>query len=237
MLNQLTPQEMACRVKIRALIFDMDGLLFDTERISIPAWQEAGQEFGYTIPTSLVLKTIGMDKRATREVHLNYFGKDYPFDEINLIKKERLKQYIEKYGLPRKEGVSEILQLVKELRLKSALATSSSRQMTNYLLTKANLNDFFDVVICGDEVTRVKPDPEIFLKAATYLGVLTEECLVLEDSPNGIRAAWEAGMLAVLVPDLREIPPEVERLAFQKMTSLVEVTHWLKAKLKNEEIL
>lgn len=213
--------------KISAVIFDMDGLMFDTERISTPAWQKAGADLGYLIPESLIFSTIGVTGEGTEAIHMNHFGADYPYAEVNRRKKENLQRHIEEHGLPIKKGLLELISFLRQKSLPTAVATSSSRAIVFFYLGKAWLADGFDVVICGDEVARGKPLPDIFLKAAEKLGVPPGECLVLEDSENGIRAAHAAGTIPVLIPDLREVPEKVQKLAFKQFGTLLEVRDYL----------
>jgi HAD superfamily hydrolase (TIGR01509 family) len=212
---------------ITAVIFDMDGLMFDTERISTPAWQKAGADLGYTIPESLILSTVGVGGSETRAIHMNHFGPAYPYAEINERKKENLREHLDRHGMPCKPGLVELLDYLDEIKMPAAIATSSARPVVSLYLEKAGLTDRFAHVICGDEVTHSKPAPDIFLAAARNLGMSPGECLVLEDSENGIRAASAAGAIPVLVPDLREVPLAVRKLAFLEFETLHEVRDYL----------
>ncbi|RPJ08229.1 MAG: HAD family phosphatase [Spirochaetaceae bacterium] len=213
--------------RIKAVIFDMDGLIFDTERISIPAWQKAGRKHGYEITTPHIIQTIGFDLKGTEEVLKHHYGEDFPFAQIRALKIEYIKEGFINDAPPLKKGVCELLSWLSNREIPIALGTSSERKRVLEYLQSAGILCFFQTVVCGDEVTHGKPAPDIFLEAAKKLGIPANNCLVLEDSENGIRAAQTAGMMPILVPDIREVPTEVQALAKKVFSSLTEVIDFL----------
>lgn len=212
---------------IELIIFDMDGLMFDTERLSYQAWKEAADLYNYHIDQDLFEKTIGTNLTKTKEIYFDYFGSSFPFD---LIKDERVKlsdKFVKINGVPIKNGLYELLAYLSLKNIKTAVATSTSRIRALNLLSLAQIVDQFDYILCGDEVENSKPNPEIFLKVASKLESKPSKCLVLEDSELGILAAHNAGMMPLMVPDLIEPSEDTQKLLYQRMNSLVEVKLFL----------
>ena len=207
---------------IRAVIFDMDGLMLDTERLAQQAWQHAGAELGYPLPDELYLQAIGRTAVATEALLRNGFGADFPFPAIYARKQQYYHEALAQ-AIPTKTGLFELLALVDRLGLPKAVATSTARPLAIKKLTTAGLFPHFAVIVCGDEIANGKPAPDIFLAAAAKLAIAPAHCLVLEDSPAGIQAAHAAGMVPIHVPDLIAATPETRRLAYQVVPSLHEV--------------
>lgn len=216
MLNSLQPP-------ITAVIFDMDGLMIDTERMAQRAWQRAGAEFGFTLPDALYLQAVGRTAKSTAELFRAGMGATFPFEAVYERKQHYLYSAIEEEGIPTKAGLLELLALVEQQGLAKAVATSTARVLAIKKLTAAGLLPYFDTMVCGDEVTHGKPAPDIFLAAAAKLDVAPEYCVVLEDSSAGIKAAHAAGMRAIWVPDLIQPTPDLTPLAFRVLGDLYEV--------------
>ncbi len=215
------------QLEIELIIFDMDGLMFDTEKLSYQAWKAAAGLYNYQIDQDLFEKTIGTNLAKTKEIYFDYFGSSFPFD---LIKDERVKlsnEFVKTNGVPIKNGLYELLAYLSLKNIKTAVATSTSRIRALNLLSLAQIDDQFDYIICGDEVENSKPNPEIFLKVASKLKCNPSTCLVLEDSELGILAAHNAGMMPLMVPDLIEPNEDTQKLLYQRMKSLVEVKMFL----------
>lgn len=220
-------ESMEKRLDIELIIFDMDGLMFDTEKISYEAWKEAAALFGYNIDSDIFEKTIGTNLTKTKEVYLEHFGDDFPFD---LIRDNRVKisdKRIKSNGVPIKKGLHELLNYLHISNVKMAVATSTSRKRALNLLKLVQIDNFFDYILCGDEIVNSKPDPEIFLKVANELKCSPTKCLVLEDSEMGIIAAYIAGMIPIMIPDLKEPSEEIQKFIFCRMNNLLEVKSFL----------
>ncbi|MDP4143558.1 MAG: HAD family phosphatase [Bacillota bacterium] len=213
--------------EIKSIIFDMDGLMFDTERLSFASWRQAAGKYGYEIEEEILKKTLGTNLIRTKEIYIQHFGQQFPIDEIVKDRFEIAEQHIIENGVSVKEGLYVLLDYLNSLDIKKAVATSTSRERATNLIKMANVYEHFDYIICGDEIEQGKPHPEIFLKAAEKLGCLPENCMVLEDSQTGILAAYRAGMMPVMIPDLKEPDEETQKLLFRQMKNLSEVKLFL----------
>ena len=210
-------------LNLQLIIFDMDGLMLDTEKISYEAWRAAATNHGYTIDKALFEKTLGRSMLHTQALFMEAFGEDFPFEKVKADRVILSSDMIETRGVPIKKGLFELLDYIRSSDIKMAVATSTSRQRALGLLRKAGVDTYFDTIFCGDEITHSKPDPEIFLKVAERLNCKPENCLVLEDSESGIQAAYSGGMIPIMIPDLKEPTKEVAALAYKRMGSLLEV--------------
>lgn len=187
---------------IKAVIFDMDGILFDTERIAMQSWEKAGKDLGVTGMGEIVPSVLGLNSMASWEIISQRVGEDFPYDEFRKIAREYSFAYFEKYGVPVKDGVRIALSYLKKKGYLTAVGTSTSRNSAMHHFEQTGLTEYFDAFACGDEIEHSKPEPDVFLLAAKRLGVSPECCMVMEDSPNGLKAASAAGMIPVMVPDL-----------------------------------
>ena len=206
-----------------AVIFDMDGIIFDTEHVALRIWKQVGEEFGLGDLDAVYPSCIGTTAVRTREILLETYGSDFPYEPFNC----RVRQlYEDSYlceGLPVKPGVRELLSALSVSDAALALASSTRIETVLRELCDAGFLDFFDVVLGGDTITHSKPHPEIFLRAAELLNVPPEDCYVIEDSFNGIRAAAAAGMHPLMVPDMLQPTEEILSLAERIFPSLNEV--------------
>lgn len=215
-------------MKPELVIFDMDGLMFDTERIYYKAWQEGARVHGYELTWDVYVQLVARNSRYIEKVLKKIYGEDFPYERVAEEKRRLADESIEKEGLIVKEGLYELLDALDEVGIKKAVATSSVREKALRYLERAKVKERFDYIICGSDVVESKPNPEIFLKAAEKLGALPEHCMVLEDSRLGLRAAKAGGMWPVLVPDLVEPDEEMRENAYKVVTSLNEVISLLK---------
>ncbi len=208
---------------IRAVLFDMDGLMLDTERIAQRAWQRAGAQRGYDFPSDVYLQAVGRTKADTAVVFKQAYGDDFPFQELYARKQAFYYEMLESEPIPIKAGLIDLLDRIDELGLSKAVATSTARPSALKKLTLTGLIERFTTIVGGDEVVNGKPAPDIFLTAAQRLGIAPAHCLVLEDSEAGIRAAHAAGMTPVMVPDLKQPSDDVRGLAHMVAHSLTDV--------------
>ena len=194
-----------------AVIFDMDGLMFDTERIAVEAWQQAGRVSGYDIPEALIIQTVGRNAHDTQILFEQALEPPFNFHRVRALRLKYAADIIAQRGVPVKNGLCELLDVLATNGIVKAIATSTERLRAETLLTHANLREQFEVLICGDEVQHGKPAPDIFLRAAQRLQAMPQQCFVLEDSESGIQAAVNAKMRPIMIPDLK--PPSQEILA------------------------
>ena len=193
-------------LKIKGAVFDMDGLLIDTEKLYVRYWRQAARELGYDMQDWHVYAIRSLARPYSIKKLKQFFGEDCPTEEIRARRTELIMEHIRKYGVETKPGMSELLGYLKEHGIRLAVATSTASDRTYPLLDSINARRYFDAVICGDMIITGKPDPCIYQTAAAALGLCPEECAAFEDSPNGIRSAHDAGCKAIMIPDLT--PPD-----------------------------
>ena len=188
---------------IKAVLFDMDGTIFDTEAIYRRAWIRAAKDVGFNVDMDRFFELIcGLNMADMTALVHRVYGEDVPFEEVRAQRRVYIEEDLAAIGLQFKSGAPEILYALKEEGIRIALVTSSGRPLVDRYLRMSGLEDVFDVIMTGETVAHGKPHPEIFLTAAAKLGIEPQCCMVVEDSPNGIRAGHAAGMYTVMVPDL-----------------------------------
>ncbi len=216
-----------------AVLFDLDGLMLDTERMAIAAWTHALTEWGYSPRAVSFGRLIGLTASDTAAVLYEIYGPEFPYPEVFAKRNSFYEDDIETNGIPVKPGLLELLDYLEANQVVKAVASSTPCWFAPRKLAHAGLDQRFNVVICGDMVQRGKPAPDLFLEAARQLNVPPESCIVLEDSEVGILAARAAGMLPVMIPDLKPPAPEVGKLAFRVLHSLKEVIPLMDDFLRN----
>ncbi len=195
---------------IKGAVFDMDGLMFDSERIVYENWQKMMDEHGYEYNLDIFKNTIGLRSDVTEQYYKSLYGEDFDYASLKTESRKLFYDRMENNEVPIKKGLFEILDYLKSKGIKIALATSSSRAYAEFMTKKAEVYDYFDALVCADDVTNGKPHPEVFLKAAGKLGVNPEACIAFEDSINGIKSAHSAGMTTVMVPDYLQPTEEIK---------------------------
>ena len=208
---------------MNTVIFDMDGLMFDTERVFIKAWDYAGEKIGIGKAGYMTLKTLGMNIIMSRKVWLEEFGDIYNEDSLRKYTKEFLVKYYSENKVPIKKGLHSLLDYLHNKGCKLAVASSSPKWEVESHLQDANVVDYFNVVICGDMISKSKPEPEIYLKTCEILKEKPEDCYALEDSKNGLISAYRAGCKPIMVPDLWQPDEEITRILYKKFANLEEV--------------
>lgn len=208
---------------VRGVVFDMDGLMFDTERIFVQAWDAAGERMGVGKAGYMVLKTIGMSTQAAYGLWTAQFGADFDMDALRAHTRTFLDAYYRTHDIPLKPGLFEALDALKARGLALAVATSTKRAEALGHLDAAGVTGYFDELIFGDMVGRTKPDPEPYRLACQRLGLPPESCLALEDSPSGIRSAHGAGLRVAMIPDLFAPDADILGRLCARLDSLHEV--------------
>jgi len=212
---------------IRAVIFDMDGLMFDTERISKTAWGIAGKECGIDNGEALIYSAFGRSRAEISAMLRERCGADFPCERFFTRRVEIMDAIIAKDGLPVKPGLYELLDFLSRSGYRRAVATSTRRGRAMRYFELAGITGCFDVIATGDMVTRGKPFPDVFLKACELLDEAPENCLALEDSLNGIRAAANGNLHPFMVPDLVELNEETLGILCGKGETLHDVIPFL----------
>lgn len=205
---------------MKAVIFDMDGVLFDTESLGFSAWDYACKKLNIKPASKLACKTLGMNEAAVNEVFRKYYGSDFEIQKFRSLCREYTYAHFEKHGIPQKPYLEETLKRLKSGGFKIALASSTGSNGVYRNLKDAKIETFFDAVVCGDRIQNSKPAPDIYLAAAGALAVSPADCFAVEDSKNGILSAHSAGMNVIMIPDLWQGDTETHALLFAKCQDL-----------------
>lgn len=211
----------------KAVVFDMDGVIFDSERAVMQCWKEVASRHNIPDIEKAILACTGTTMVRTREIMLNLYGADFPYDEYARESSVIFHSRYDGGRLPMKPGVKELLTFLKERGKKIALASSTRQQVVMDELRDAGIIEYFDRIICGDMVSRSKPAPDIFLKACEELNISPSDSYAIEDSYNGIRAAHAGGLHPIMVPDLLPADEEMQSLAEIVLPNLTSVKEYL----------
>lgn len=211
----------------KAVIFDMDGVIFDTERVYLEIWQSVFEKYGYKMTKELYVNVMGTGRKNVIKTFLENFGDDLPIEKMYEEKDNQLFYIRENQGIPLKEGVKELFSMLKEKNYKIALATSAKRERVEKQIKDKWLKESFDAIVCGDDVEKGKPSPDIFLKAAKKIDVEPENCFVVEDSPAGIKAAFSGGMKGIHVEDLKAADEDILKYCEKNFKNLQEIKEYL----------
>ena len=212
---------------MKAVIFDMDGVLLDTENLTFRLGVEVMAEMGLKLTREIYIDTLGRTWGDTQVIYRGHFGADLDMDTLRKRALEAEKAHAECFGYDVMRGVLILLDWLDEHGIPAAVATSSARARAEEKLTRSGLRERFAAVIGGDQVSRSKPEPDIYLAAAWALGVEPKDCAVFEDSPAGVRAARAAGMAVAMVPDMVPADAETAALADVVLGSLGDAPQWL----------
>ncbi len=205
------------------VIFDMDGLMIDSESLAVRNWLRVAQTLGFDVDTDVVISTAGTTRQRTQEILQAHLGDRFPLQEAAELYAQLSEETYRTEGVAIKPGLLQLLDYLDVRRIPTCVATSSSRANAEMKLGIVGLTDRFIFFVCGDEVEHSKPAPDIFLAACARGGVLPAEALVLEDSTNGLSAAVAAGIPCVVVPDLVPLTPAHRSQAAAVCDSLADV--------------
>ncbi len=206
--------------EIKGVIFDMDGLMIDSESVTFINHKKIIADMGYDLTFDVFKKTIGCRSLETGEFYKSIYSQDLDCEKLRLESKKLYREYLEKNGVPVKKGLFELLEYLKSKKIKCAVATSTRTQSASYALEKAGITPYMDVFVFGDMVENGKPAPDIFLKACAMIGEKPEDCLGIEDSYNGVRAIYSAKMMAAMVPDILQPTDEMKEKTYVIVDSL-----------------
>ncbi|MFM6906905.1 MAG: bifunctional mannitol-1-phosphate dehydrogenase/phosphatase [Acinetobacter tjernbergiae] len=200
---------------VQGALFDMDGTMFDTERLRFQTLKQASNELiGQEFSDEYLMQCLGLSAKASEQLAQKFYGTDVPYTSIRKRADEIELAFVRQNGVPIKKGLIQVLERLRKSGLRMAVATSSRRAIAEEYLINANVYKFFDLLVCGDEVEQGKPHPEIFITAAQRLNLQPQQCLMFEDSENGINSASEAGGITILLKDIKE--PSDQMLAQTK---------------------
>ncbi len=187
---------------IKAVLFDMDGLITDTEKLLSRFWCEAAREMGFPMTPQHVLGIRSLSARFAAPHLRGIFGESFDYQKVRARRLELMNAFIAENGIEAKAGLFELLEFIKSHSLKCAVCTATDRERTARYLKSLGAYDYFDAFVCGDMIANGKPEPDTYIEGARALGLAPCECLALEDSPNGVTSAWRAGCKVVMIPDL-----------------------------------
>lgn len=214
---------------IKAIIFDMDGLMIDSERVTFECYQEKLKDMNLTMDEEFYKTLLGKPIKGIYQRFYDVYGNDFPIENVIQDVHQLMAERFETEGVPVKKGLVELLHYLKDNNYKTIVATSSNRDRVDKILAQAKITEFFDDSICGDEVTKGKPNPEVFLKSCQKLGVNVDEAIVLEDSEAGIQASYDANIKVICIPDMKYPEKQYEEKTFKILKDLTEVTAYLKS--------
>ena len=214
---------------IKAIIFDMDGLMIDSERVTFECYQEILKGMNLTMDEEFYKTLLGKPLKGIYQRFYDVYGNDFPIEDVIKDVHALMAKRFETEGVPIKTGLKSLLEYLKENNYKTIVATSSNRDRVDTILSQAQITDYFDDSICGDEVTKGKPNPEVFLKSCQKLGVNVDEAIVLEDSEAGIQASYDAGIKVICIPDMIYPEKQYEEKTFKILKDLNDVTEYLKS--------
>ncbi len=214
-------------MSVKAVIFDMDGLMINSEVVTYEAFRSQFEPMGFTYPHDFYVGFIGKKEAQIMEAHYKRYGRDIDMPAIMQNVYRYIADYFKTNGVPVKDGLRELLQYLKDEGIPAVVATSSKRERVDDILKDADLTQYFKATVCGDEVKMSKPDPEIFIKACEKIGVAPAEAIVLEDSEAGIEAAHNAAIPVICVPDMKYPEDKYAKMTLKIEDSLYGVKDFL----------
>lgn len=221
-IEMLKPEWGASR-PIRGVLFDMDGLVVDTEKLFSRFWMEACHFYGFPMTREQSLQMRSLSKGAGQAKLSSFFGPDAAYPVIRDKRIELMDAYIARHGVEPKPGIRELLEHLKGRGIPCAITSSSPVERIQSFLGPLGLYGYFDQIISGHDVPNGKPAPDIYLYGAAALGLKPEDCLALEDSPAGICSAYAAGCLPVMVPDQDQPDDKTRTMLFAVAQTLADV--------------
>ena len=210
-------------MKIKGVIFDMDGLMIDTEKIYNHYLCRAANELGYPMTREHALLLRSLDEKQAGPLMQQYLGREYDHEKVLKLYRGYIREYFAAHEIERKPGLFELLEYLTEHGYRTCVATATEKKTAKAFLERIGAAKYFDELCSGSELEHSKPAPDIYLKAAREIGCDPKECLALEDSPNGVRSAHAAGCRTVMVPDLTRPDKELRDTTFAVAETLFDV--------------
>lgn len=212
--------------KCDAIVFDMDGVIFDSERLVLSCWEKVAEKYRFEGMHEVFMPCIGTNSVKTKEIVLDHYGRDFPYDKFSIEVSALFHDIADSGGLALKKGIRELLDYLKEEGIPTAVASSTRLEVVTKQLKQAGLYDYFKVVTGGDQLKRSKPEPDIYLLTCEKMGVSPANAYAIEDSYNGIRSSYGAGMMPVMVPDMLPPTDEMREKSVIVLEDLLQVRDW-----------
>ena len=206
--------------KVKAVIFDLDGTLTDTEKYYQIAWPKALEHFGYTMEKEKALELRSLGRPFAPAKFKEWYGEDFDYMKVREYRKGLVEEMISRTGIPLKPGAKEILTWLRENNILTSLATANDYERTERYLKKIGLFEYFDKIICANMVEQGKPAPDIYAYACKQLGLSPDRTFAVEDSPNGVTSAYRAGCKVIMIPDLTQPDEDLKKMLYKKLDSL-----------------
>lgn len=208
---------------VKAVIFDLDGTIVDTEKYYRQFWPKAMAELGYTLTDEQALELRSLGRPFAPAKFKEWYGDDFDYWKARNLRKDMMEEYFDKEGICCKAGAKELLTYLKENGITTAIATASDLERTEKYLNKVGLSDYFDKLISATMVEEGKPSPDIYKYACEQLGLASWQCIAVEDSPNGVLSAFHAGCKVIMVPDQTQPDEELNRYLYKCVDSLEDI--------------
>ena len=206
--------------RILGVIFDMDGLMLDTEKLYTRFWKKSAEYYGFEMTDEHILGIRSMAAKLACTNLKGILGDSFDYYAVREKRRELMDEYIAAHGVEKKQGLDDLLKELSQRSIKLAVATATNRERTEKYLRQTKVIDYFDTIITGDMIQNGKPAPDIYQTAAKALGLDCTDCIALEDSPNGILSAYRAGCKPVMIPDLSQPDQDTKALLYHCFPSL-----------------
>jgi len=223
MAFEILKPEWGAERPILGVLFDMDGLVLDSEKLFSRFWREACARFGYHMSYEQSLQMRALSRERGQQTLHRFFGPDADYTAIRETRIDLMEAFIQENGVAVKPGIFELLAYLKERGIRTAITSSSPQERIRSYLGRHGLDTAFDALVSGREVPRGKPEPDIYLRGAEVLGLKSENCLALEDAPAGLLSAYRAECLPVMIPDLDQPDEDTIPLLYAKADSLLDI--------------
>lgn len=208
---------------IKAVIFDLDGTLIDTEKLYRKFWPMAMAEHGYNLSDERALFIRSLGRPFAPKLYKEWFGEDFDYYAVRDTRKKIFNAHVDKYGIESKAGAAELVKALRKKNIITAIATATDLERTEQYLELAGLSGLFDKKVSATMVEKGKPAPDVYLYACEQIGLKPEECVAVEDAPNGVKSACAAGLKCIMVPDQTEPDEELKKILYATVKNLLEV--------------